>query len=195
VRCVPVDLLPPRILIAKIDTSAEVTAGRLRIEESPRSGRLCAIMQGIDVALSLSAWQCSLVSHLEAISFGIATLPQVTDPDDGASFLNGDDFGSMAAVAPDRCADRLIQLAADRPRLDALRRTAYETALTRSLDVDTICDRYARLIGQMLHELRTGAYSTPAPVFVHPAFGGRSLPPALQFDPDRIDRGASLEDR
>jgi hypothetical protein len=104
-------------------------------------------------------------------------------------------FGSMAAVAPERSVDRLIQLAADRPRLDALRRTAYETTLTRSLDMDTICDRYARLIGEMLHELLTGAYSTPAPVFVHPAFGGRSLPPALQFDPDRIDRGASLEDR
>lgn len=172
--------------LLKLVCADELAAGRLVIEDSPRSERIAAIMQNIDIALSLPAWFNGPVSILEAISFGIATLPPVAEPADCAHDLDAGHIGDGPAADPESYADRLIQLAADRPQLDALRRTAYETALARSLDIDTVCDQYATLIGEMLHELRTGTYSTPTPVFIHPAFGGRSLPPALQFDPDQL---------
>jgi hypothetical protein len=123
---------------------------------------------------------------LEAMSVGAAILPRTGEPADRDQGRGAGNARHATGTEPHLWAVHLLELAGDRRLLDRLRREAYDTALSCSLDLDTICDRYALLIGQMLHELRAGSYCTPAPLFLHPAFGGRSLPPALQLDPDRF---------
>ena len=125
---------------------------------------------------------------VEAMSFGV--VPIVVDNSGGPCepIIDGENGFIVTRRERDAVVGRILRLSADAELLDRMRNSAWATIEARSLDLVRMYDRYAELLHEMHHALKSGEYVRPKPIYTHPDYGGRSLPPALQLDPDRLHR-------
>jgi glycosyltransferase involved in cell wall biosynthesis len=125
---------------------------------------------------------------VEAMSFGV--VPIVVDNSGGPCepIIDGENGFIVTRRERDAVVRRILRLSADAELLGRMRNTAWATIEARSLDLERMYDRYAELVHEMHRALRSGEYVRPKPIYTHPDYGGRSLPPALQLDPDRLHR-------
>jgi hypothetical protein len=128
------------------------------------------------------------IEPVEAMSLGLAVVAVSGNARSRPAGLVTDGHNGFVIphAKPDRCRDVLAELAGDADRRREMRGAAYATGRALSVDIEGVCERFSDLLDGMLAELRSGRYAKPAPIFHHPAFGGLSLPPALQFDPDKV---------
>ena len=90
----------------------------------------------------------------------------------------------IAAAEPERARALLNELARAPVRLSAMRSAAQTSGAEALGDWDSVVDRYAEILVEMLEELRAGDHRRPDAPHVHPSFGGLSFPPPPGLDPD-----------
>jgi glycosyltransferase involved in cell wall biosynthesis len=156
---------------------------------APRSAHEVARILGVgDVVVMPYESGYAALGLVEAMSFGV--VPIVVDHSGGPCepIIDGENGFILTRRERDAVVRRLLRLSNDAELLGRMRNTAWATIEAQSLDLGRMCDRYAELVKEMHRELRSGEYVRPKPIYNHPDYGGRSLPPALQLDPDRLHR-------
>ena len=161
------------------DSIRIVTQGSIdELSRLLRRGDVLITMDGVPFAMELP----------EAMSLGLAIVAIVGPTKNRAAdiVVDGNNGFVIPIAKPEKCSDVLVELATHLDKRAEICRTAYNDGHTRSSDIEYVCDQFAALLDEMLVELRNDRYTRPEPIFYHPAFGGLSLPPALQFDPDAV---------
>ena len=166
----------------------ELAAGTVRMVPGESAAETLRLLRASDVLILFDSQQLA-VKPIEAMSLGVAivVVSGRTKPEGADLVIDGRNGHVVPLGKPGKCNDVLVELANHVSLRHDMRQAAYETSRTHSTNIDSVCDRYAELLENMFGEIRSGKYLKPGPIFNHPAFGGLSLPPALQFNPDEVN--------
>jgi glycosyltransferase involved in cell wall biosynthesis len=175
----------PEAELLKAALPVEMAQGRVRVIQSGTIDRRAPLLVEADVCLVLSGESAGDLDLFEAMSAGLAVISIDRPRDRDPRLVDGVQGFIIPTANVQQCVGRLVELDRDRDRLQGMRQAAFDIAQTLPNEVE-VGDAYAALVDEMLHELRSGFYAKPAPIYTDPIIGAISLPPLFATSPSHL---------